>query len=96
MLLMSPMFVWFVLVQDPNGKLAFWLSMFPPATSTTMVLRMATGVTIPLWQPLVGAVILVVSTAACVVLAGRIFRVGILWQGKTPRMTEIIRWAFSG
>jgi ABC-2 type transport system permease protein len=96
MLLMSPMFVWFVLVQEPNGRLAFWLSMFPPATSTTMVLRMATGVTIPFWQPLAGVVILLISTAACVLLAARIFRVGILWQGKTPKLSEIVRWAFSG
>lgn len=96
MLLMCPMFVWFLLVQEPNGKIALWLSMFPPATSTTMVLRMATGVTIPLWQPLVGVAILVISTAVCVVLAGRIFRIGILWQGKTPKLTEIVRWAFSG
>lgn len=96
MLLMCPMFVWFMIVQEPNGKMAFWLSMFPPATSTTMVLRMATGVTIPLWQPLVGVLILVLSTAICVILAGRIFRIGILWQGKTPKLTEIVRWAFSG
>lgn len=96
MLLMCPLFVWFVIVQEPNGKLAIWFSMFPPATPTAMVLRMATGATIPVWQPIVGALILVVATSMCVMLAGRIFRIGILWQGKTPKLGELIRWALSG
>lgn len=95
-LLMCPLFVWFVIVQEPNGKVAFWMSMFPPATSTTMVLRMATGVTVPWWQPAIGVGLLILSTAVCVFLAGRIFRVGILWQGKTPKLTDIARWAISG
>lgn len=94
-LLMSPMFVWFMLVQEPNGSLAVGFSLFPPATPTTMVLRMATGSTVPTWQLLLGVVLLVAATAGCVWLAGRIFRVGILWQGKTPKLTELVRWAFT-
>ncbi len=96
MLLMSPMFIWFYVVQEPNGPLATWFSLFPPATPTMMLLRMATGVTIPLWQPLVGIVLLAIATVICVYIAGRIFRVGILWQGKTPKLSEIMRWAFTG
>jgi ABC-type Na+ efflux pump permease subunit len=95
-LLMCPMFVWFYIVQEPNGPLAYWFSFFPPATPTTMVLRMATGTTIPTWQPWLGALLLVLATAVCVFIAGRIFRVGILWQGKTPRFSELIRWALTG
>lgn len=94
-LLMSPMFVWFLLVQEPNGSLAVGFSLFPPATPTTMVLRMATGSTVPTWQLLLGVVLLVAATSGCVWLAGRIFRVGILWQGKTPKLTELVRWAFT-
>ena len=96
MMLMIPLFVWILIVQEPNGSLAFGLSMFPPATASMMVLRMATGATIPLWQPILGMVLLAMATAFAVFIAGRIFRVGILWQGKTPKLSELARWAWAG
>jgi len=96
MLLMSPMFIWFMVIREPNGPLATWFSFFPPATPTMMMLRMSTSATIPIWQPLVGLVILVVATIICVYVAARIFRVGLLWQGKTPKFSELVQWAFRG
>lgn len=95
MLLMCPMFVWPILVGEPNGSVAVGMSLFPPSTPTTLMLRMATGQTVPLWQPIVGLVLMIVSTLFVVHIAGRIFRVGILWQGKTPTIKEIFKWAFS-
>ena len=95
MLLMCPMFVWPILVGEPNGSVAVGMSLFPPSTPTTLMLRMATGQTVQMWQPIVGLVLMVVSTLFVVHVAGRIFRVGILWQGKTPTMKEIFKWAFS-
>lgn len=94
MMLMLPLMTWFVLVQKPDGAFAFWLSMFPPTASTVMVLRISTGVTVPLWQILLSLGLLVAATTIIVYLAGRIFRVGILWQGKTPKLTELLSWAF--
>lgn len=96
MLMMSPMFVWIFIVRDPLGSMATYFSLFPPATPTAMMLRMATGQTIPIWQPILGLVLTAASTLLIVVIAARIFRVGILWQGKTPKITEIIKWAITG
>lgn len=96
MLMMSPMFVWIFIVRDPLGPMATYFSLFPPATPTAMMLRMATGQSIPIWQPLLGVLLLLVSTFLIVVIASRIFRVGILWQGKTPKITEILKWAVTG
>ena len=96
MMMMSPMFVWLVIVRDPLGPMATYFSFFPPATPTAMMLRMATGQSIPIWQPIVGLIITAVSTIFIVVIAARIFRVGILWQGKTPKISEILKWALTG
>ena len=95
MLMMIPMFVWFEIVREPNGALANGLTWLPPAAPAVMVLRMATGATIPVWQIVGSLILLLAATAACVVIAGRIFRVGILWQGKTPKIGEMLRWGFT-
>ncbi len=94
-MLMIPLLTWFVLVQKPDGALAFWLSMFPPTAPTVMVLRISTGITVPIWQILLSLVVLLSATSFCVFLAGRIFRVGILWQGKTPKFMDLLKWAFA-
>lgn len=96
MMMMSPMFVWLVLVRDPLGPTAVYFSMFPPAAPTAMMLRLATGQAIPIWQPIVAALLSAASTLVVVYIAARIFRVGILWQGKTPKLYEIAKWAFKG
>lgn len=96
MVMMIPFFVWFHVVREPNSTFAIILSLFPPATPGMMVLRLATGSTIPLWQPIAGVAIAIAATLFCVLLAGRIFRIGLLWQGKTPKLGEVLRWAWRG
>jgi ABC-2 type transport system permease protein len=96
LVLASPMFVWLQIVREPNGSIATWMSFFPPAIPLVMVMRLASETIIPLWQIVVGLLILVAATAICVYVAGRVFRIGILWQGKSPRFSEIIRWAWRG
>jgi ABC-type Na+ efflux pump permease subunit len=96
MLMMSPMFVWILIVRDPLGPLATYFSFFPPATPTAMMLRMATGQSIPTWQPILGLIATALVTVIIVFIAARIFRVGILWQGKTPKISEILKWAITG
>jgi ABC-2 type transport system permease protein len=96
LLLMCPLFVWLQIVREPNGAIAEWLSFFPPATPLVMILRLASEAVIPAWQIVASLVVLLVATAACVYVAGRVFRIGILWQGKAPKLHELAGWAWRG
>jgi ABC-2 type transport system permease protein len=46
----------------------------------------------PLWQVLLSVVLMLTSTCALVWAAGKIFRVGLLMQGKGATLAEMIRW----
>ncbi|MFM7057540.1 MAG: ABC transporter permease [Planctomycetota bacterium] len=94
MVVMMPLFVWFNVVREPNSTMATVISFFPPSTPMVMTMRMATGATIPWWQSGLSMLLMIAATAAGVLLAARIYRVGILRQGKAPRFTEMLKWAF--
>ncbi len=96
LLLCIPMFVWLQAVREPNGPLATGLSFFPPATALMMVLRLASEEVVPPWQIAASLALLVACTLAITFLAARVFRVGMLWQGKTPKLYELARWALRG
>ena len=93
---MYPLFVWFQVVREPNGSFATWLSLVPPGIPLMMVLRIGASAAVPVWQPLLGVVIMVIFTLGVVAAAGRVFRIGILAQGKTPTLIELARWAWRG
>jgi ABC-2 type transport system permease protein len=61
-----------------------------------MVARMGIPPGIPWWQPVLGVVVVLATTVLCVWAAGRIFRVGILMQGKGARLGEMVKWVFRG
>jgi len=60
------------------------------------LLRQALPGGVPAWQPWVALAGIVAWTLLSVWVAGRIFRVGILMQGKSARLSEIARWAIRG
>lgn len=96
LLLVSPMFVWFNVVREPNSTLALAMSLIPPMTPMLMIVRQSVPPGVPVWQPLSGIVLVLAATLICVFAAGRIFRVGMLMQGKGAKMSEMVRWAVRG
>ncbi|MHC4697666.1 MAG: ABC transporter permease [Planctomycetota bacterium] len=92
----TPMFVCFHVIQNPNSTMSVVMSLIPPATPMLMVLRQVVPPGVPLWQPLLGIVLVLLTTLACVFAAGRIFRVGILMQGKGAKISEMLRWVVHG
>ncbi|MGC9342946.1 MAG: ABC transporter permease [Bacteroidales bacterium] len=93
MAVIIPLFVLFPVLQDPSGSLATTLSLIPPFTPPLMMIRLATPVTIPLWQPLVGIVLVILFTLFTVWVGARIFRTAILIQGQKPTFMNIFRYA---
>lgn len=96
LLVVAPMFVWINVVREPLSTMSTAFSLFPPATPMLMVMRQAVPPGVPTWQPLVGVVGVLLTTILCVFAAGRIFRVGILMQGKGAKFGEMLRWVISG
>jgi ABC-2 type transport system permease protein len=96
LLVMSPMFIWLHVVEQPTSTLSFFASLFPPATPMLMVLRQAVPPGVPLWQLLLGIALVLLTTIACVFAASRIFRVGILMHGKGAGLSEMFHWVFRG
>jgi ABC-2 type transport system permease protein len=96
LLVVMPMFLLGSVLQEPNSTLAASLSFFPFATPTLMILRQSVPPGVPVWQPIVGVALVLVTTLLCVWAAGRIFRIGILMQGQGAKLGEILRWVFHG
>lgn len=91
-----PIFLLTPVVQHPSGALPTALSLFPPFTPILMMLRQAMPGGVPAWQPWVGMVGVVLWTAAVSWAAARIFRVVLLVQGSTPKLSQLARWAVKG
>jgi ABC-2 type transport system permease protein len=87
-----PMLLVTNLMQQPNGPLAVAMSFFPPFTPIVMLMRQALPTGVPWWQPWVALMGVIVWGVAVVWAAGRVFRIGILSQGKAPRIAELAQW----
>jgi ABC-2 type transport system permease protein len=61
-----------------------------------MITRLAIPPGIAWWEPWLGIVVVLVTTLFCVWAASRIFRIGILMQGKGARFGELIKWIWQG
>ncbi len=81
LIFMLPILLSAVLIQDPAGPLAVFLTLFPTSSFLTVALRWGLG-TIPVWQMVVGWVLLVATTLLMFWVAARIFRAGMLRYGQ--------------
>ena len=95
MVLVVPLMLWMPIVQNPNGMLATVAGFVPPAIPFVMILRLTAATEpIPLWQTIASIAWGFACAWGMLWLAARIFRVGVLMQGKPPTPRELIRWAF--
>jgi ABC-2 type transport system permease protein len=91
MILVLPIVLAFSAVQDPNSSLIRILTFIPFLTPTFMILRIPIQLP-PLWEIGATLLLLLVSITAMTWIAGKIFRTGILMNGKKPSPKELLRW----
>ena len=64
----------------------------PTATPFLMLLRIAIPPGPPVWQIVVGFILTAVTAVVFVRAAGKIFRTGLLMQGKAATFGEMWKW----
>ncbi|QNF33832.1 ABC transporter permease [Adhaeribacter swui] len=81
-----------VIIKNPDGPVAFWMSMIPFTSPIAMMLRLPFGV--PGWQIVLSMLLLILGFVCTTWVAARIYRVGILLYGKKPTYRELSKWLF--
>ncbi|MBO7478618.1 MAG: ABC transporter permease [Salinivirgaceae bacterium] len=77
-------------ISSPDSQLNFWLSIIPFTSPVTMLSRIPYGV--PYSEIFLSALLLIATFVLCTLIAGKIYRTGILMYGKKPTMKELWRW----
>jgi ABC-2 type transport system permease protein len=96
LLIMLPMLTWGAVMRAPDGMMAVGLSLIPTAAPFLMMLRIALQPGPPLWQILLSVALMAAFSVLSVWAAGKIFRTGLLMQGKSATIPEMIRWVRAG
>ena len=79
-----------VILNNPDGSIAFWMSMIPFTSPIAMMARIPFGV--PVWQVVLSSVILITTIVLMARLAAKIYRTGILMYGKKVTYSELVKW----
>jgi ABC-2 type transport system permease protein len=80
-----------MVLQAPDSTLAVGLSLVPFFAPLLMFLRISI-LTPPAWQIALSVTLCVLTIVVIMLVASRIYRIGILMYGKRPTFPEIIRW----
>ncbi|MFB1003495.1 MAG: ABC transporter permease [Bacteroidia bacterium] len=83
-----------IVVGDPNGTLATWMSIIPFTSPVTMMVRLPFMGEELNWQIYLSMAIMLMSIVAAIAVAGKIYRTGILMYGKKASYKELAKWLF--
>ena len=89
-----PLILAFIFIQpvmdNPDGTLAFWLSIIPLTSPVIMMVRLPFGV--ESWELLLSMILLIIGFILTTYLAAKIYRTGILMYGKKISYKELWKW----
>jgi ABC-2 type transport system permease protein len=78
------------IIRDPEGPVAFWLSMIPLTSPIIMMIRIPFGV--PYTELALSMFLLVAGFLFTTWMASRIYRTGILMYGKKASYKDLWKW----
>ena len=79
------------IMNNPDGVLAFWMSIFPLSSPIVMMARLPFG-GVESWELILSLAILILSFLLSTWISSRIYRIGILMYGKKASYKELIKW----
>jgi ABC-2 type transport system permease protein len=77
-------------MQNPESSLSFWFSIIPFTSPIVMIARIPFEV--PAWQVILSMTLIILTLAAFIIMAAKIYRAGILMYGKKSSWKEIWKW----
>jgi ABC-2 type transport system permease protein len=89
--LIAPVLFLMPVMENPGAPFSVIMSMIPFFSPVLLYARAGAG-TVPFWQIGASLTLLYLSVWGVAWVAGRIYRVGILMQGKRPTLPELWRW----
>jgi ABC-2 type transport system permease protein len=92
LIMMLPWMTWFAILNAPDSPISLALSLFPTAAPFLMLLRIMLPPGPPAWQIVLAVVLTAITSTAAVYAAGKIFRTGLLMQGKAATFGEMWKW----
>jgi len=92
-LLVAPYVLVPMIGQNPNSTLSVAMTFVPPVNSFVVLARLASSTPPPLWQVLGAIATGVVGAGVAVWFAAKVFKIGLLMQGKPPSFGTLVKWA---
>ncbi len=80
------------ILREPDGSLAFWLSMIPFTSPIIMMMRLPFGV--PFWELILSMTLVIAGFIFTTWFASRIYRIGILMHGAKVNYRILWQWLF--
>jgi ABC-2 type transport system permease protein len=92
-LLLAPYALVPMIGQNPNSTLSVAMTFVPPVNSFVVLARLASGTPPPLWQVLGAMATGLAAAGVAVWFAAKVFKIGLLMQGKPPNFGTLVKWA---
>ena len=91
--LLLPIILSTFVADNPDGQVAFWLSIIPFTSPISMLMRIPAGSeVVQTWELFLSCSLLVLTCMASAWVAAKIYRTGILMYGKKISYKELWKW----